>query len=97
MKLLHPVNNRKSVGFSEMERLEAKLAISNNVAVSMVQVRFMQASYFWNGARFLPLDKPVFSAQFLLSLLKNMPHIPTYDRTNITTLTWNRLNNNELI
>ena len=63
----------------------------------MVQVRFMQASYFWNGARFLPLDKLFFSAQFLLSLLKNMPHIPTYDRTNITTLTWNRLNNNELI
>ena len=60
MKLLHPVNNRKSVGFSEMERLEAKLAISNNVAVSMVQVRFMQASYFWNGARFLPLDKLFF-------------------------------------
>ena len=64
MKLLHPVNNRKSVGFSEMERLEAKLAISNNVAVSMVQVRFMQASYFWNGARFLPLDKLFFRPSF---------------------------------
>jgi len=39
MKLLHPVNDRKFVGFSEAERLEAKLAIYSNVVDSMVQVR----------------------------------------------------------
>lgn len=39
MKLLHPVNDRKNVGFSKTEILEAKLAIDNNVVASMVQVR----------------------------------------------------------
>ena len=38
MKLLHPVNNRKVVGFSETERLEAKNAIYKNVIDSIVQV-----------------------------------------------------------
>ena len=38
MKLLYPVNKRKCVGFSEMEKLEAKNAIYNNVIDSMMQV-----------------------------------------------------------
>ena len=38
MKLLHPVNNRKVVGFSETERFEAKNAIYKNVIDSIMQV-----------------------------------------------------------
>ena len=47
MKLLHPVNNRKVVGFSETERLEAKNAIYKNVIDSIVQV--LQFSLYFKG------------------------------------------------
>ena len=36
MKLLHPVNDRSSVGFSEEEKAEAKLAIYANILDSIV-------------------------------------------------------------
>lgn len=46
MKLLHPVNDRKIVGFSETERNEAKRAICCNVVLSMAQVRFFTDRFY---------------------------------------------------
>ena len=36
MKLLHPVNNRDTVGFTEAEKEEAKYAIYSNILDSML-------------------------------------------------------------
>lgn len=38
MKLLHPVNNRNTVGFTEAEKQEAKFAIYANILDSIVNL-----------------------------------------------------------